>query len=80
MAVGTLVLLIVVNFPLSAKPRTRQEVFEAAEYKEVGSPLLNSRAYQPVLRGGSSELRRPMLRTTLPVTREPSWNSLSCIS
>ena len=31
MAVGTLVLLIVVNFPLSAKPRTRQEVFEAAE-------------------------------------------------
>ena len=30
MAVGTLVLLTVVNFPLSAKPRT-QEVFEAAE-------------------------------------------------
>lgn len=79
-SVGTLVLLIVVYFPLSAKPRTRQEVFQAAEWKEVGSPLLNSRTYQPILRCGSSESGCPMLRTTLPETREPSWNSLSCIS
>lgn len=46
----------------------------------MGSPLLNSRTYQPILQDCSSELGPPMLRTTCPVPREPSWNSLSCIS